>query len=232
MGTTYYSEQKNEKNSVDDFRALLSGEENKIPRRRNGNTSYTPIEGQTKYTRAEDHATFEDFIEMVNRMVTKSLARYNVEFSSDEGSRLKVQSTETLSNPHIQFSIKNRKPKSGMFAKPHAMESFAEEKGGRQGIVYSQIFDYEIQFDILASDYITANKVMNAFEDAMFNYTGYFKRNGVSEILFLKQYTDSDLDSYRNTVSVRSLEYLVSIDRIRVTYDSDISVISSDEKAI
>ena len=112
------------------------------------------------------------------------------------------------------------------------MESFAEEKGGRQGIVYSQIFDYEIQFDILASDYITANKVMNAFEDAMFNYTGYFKRNGVSEILFLKQYTDSDLDSYRNTVSVRSLEYLVSIDRIRVTYDSDISVISSDEKAI
>ena len=109
METTYYSEQKTERNTIDDFRALLSGEENKIPRRRNGNTSYTPIEGQTKYTRAEDHATFEDFIEMVNRMVTKSLARYNVEFSSDEGSRLKVQSTETLSNPHIQFSIKNRK---------------------------------------------------------------------------------------------------------------------------
>lgn len=63
MGTTYHSEQKTERDSVDDFRALLSGEENKIPRRRNGNTSYTPLEGQTKYTRAEDHATFEDFIE-------------------------------------------------------------------------------------------------------------------------------------------------------------------------
>lgn len=232
MGTISYSQQGKQPSSVDDFRALITGEENNIPRRRNADTSYSPIEGQTKYTRADDHATFEDFIEMVNRMVAKSLARYNVEFSSDEGSRLKVQATETLSNPHIQFSIKNRKPKSGMYAKPHAMESFSEEKDGRQGIIYSQIFDYEIQFDILASDYITANKVMNAFEDAMFNYTGYFKRNGVSEILFIKQYTDSDLDSYRNTVSVRSLEYLVSIDRIRVAYDSNISVISGDERAI
>lgn len=230
MGTQFYNQLNKKRDSVSDFQALISGESS--PPRRNNDKTYTPQSGQTKFTRAEDHATFEDFIEMVNRMVTKSLARYNVEFSSDEGSRLKVQSTETLSNPHIQFSIKSRVPKSGMYAKPRAMESFTEGKNGRRGVVYSQIFNYEIQFDILASDYVTANKVMNAFEDAMFNYTGYFKRNGISEILFFKQYTDSNMDSYRNTVSVRSLEYLVSIDRIRVTYDSDIGVISSNEEAI
>lgn len=231
MGTQFYNQLNKKRDSVEDFQALIAGEATP-PARRNNDMTYTPQAGQTKFTRAEDHATFEDFIEMVNRMVTKSLARYSVEFSSDEGSRLKVQSTETLSNPHIQFSIKSRVPKSGMYAKPRAMESFTEGENGRRGVVYSQIFDYEIQFDILASDYITANKVMNAFEDAMFNYTGYFKRNGISEILFLKQYTDSNMDSYRNTVSVRSLEYLISIDRIRVAYDSDIGVISSNEEAI
>ena len=118
-----------------------------------------------------------------------------------------------------------------MYAKPKAMEEFTENgDGSRKGIIYSQFFDYEIQFDILASDYITANRVMNAFEDAMFNYTGYFKRNGVSELLFLKQYTDTNLDAYRNTISVRSLVYLVTIDRIRVVYSSGITEVQGEDQ--
>ena len=232
MAATYKTDAAT--NSFEDLQALILGGESGAPKKINKDkASYSVIEGQTKFTRADNKASFEDFIEMVNRMVQKALARYNVEFSSDEGSRYKVQATETLSNPHIQFSIKSRKPKNDMYAKPKAMEEFAENgDGSRKGIVYSQFFDYEIQFDILASDYITANKVMNAFEDAMFNYTGYFKRNGVSELLFLKQYTDTNLDAYRNTVSVRSLEYLVTIDRIRVVYASDLSVIAGEDQTV
>lgn len=232
MVTTYKTDAAT--NSFEDLQALILGGESGAPKKINKDkTSYSVIEGQTRFTRADNKASFEDFIEMVNRMVQKALTRYNVEFSSDEGSRYKVQATETLSNPHIQFSIKNRKPKSDMYAKPKAMEEFVENgNGSRQGVIYSQFFDYEIQFDILASDYITANKVMNAFEDAMFNYTGYFKRNGVSELLFLKQYTDTNLDAYRNTISVRSLEYLVTIDRIRVVYTSDLSVITEEDQTV
>ena len=184
----------------------------------------------TSFTRAEGNATIEDFIEWVNRLVSKILKKYNVEFSADEGSKTKVSPTQTLDHPHIQFTIKSRKPKSGFYAKPRIREEFIESginnAPGRKGTVYSQIFDYIVQFDILASEYTTANAVMNAFEDAMFNYTAFFKKNGVSEILFLQQYTDSEQDTYRNTVSVRSLQYLVSIEKNRLQYDSSVAIIS------
>ena len=186
----------------------------------------------TGFTRAEGNATFEDFIEWVNRLVSKVLKKYKVEFSADEGSKTKVSATQTLDHPHIQFTIKSRKPKSGFYAKPRIREEFTESSinnsKGRRGTIYSQIFDYIVQFDILASEYTTANAVMNAFEDAMFNYTAFFKKNGVSEILFLQQYTDSEQDIYRNAVSVRSLQYLVSIEKNRLQYDSSVVIISSN----
>lgn len=197
------------------------------------NDNISPTQKRTTgFTRAEGNATFEDFIEWVNRLVSKVLKKYKVEFSADEGSKTKVSATQTLDHPHIQFTIKSRKPKSGFYAKPRIREEFTESSinnsKGRRGTIYSQIFDYIVQFDILASEYTTANAVMNAFEDAMFNYTAFFKKNGVSEILFLQQYTDSEQDIYRNVVSVRSLQYLVSIEKNRLQYDSSVAIISSN----
>lgn len=197
------------------------------------NDNISPTQKRTTgFTRAEGNATFEDFIEWVNRLVSKVLKKYKVEFSADEGSKTKVSATQTLDHPHIQFTIKSRKPKSGFYAKPRIREEFTESSinnsKGRRGTIYSQIFDYIVQFDILASEYTTANAVMNAFEDAMFNYTAFFKKNGVSEILFLQQYTDSEQDIYRNAVSVRSLQYLVSIEKNRLQYDSSVTIISSN----
>ena len=197
------------------------------------NDNISPTQKRTTgFTRAEGNATFEDFIEWVNRLVSKVLKKYKVEFSADEGSKTKVSATQTLDHPHIQFTIKSRKPKSGFYAKPRIREEFTESSinnsKGRRGTIYSQIFDYIVQFDILASEYTTANAVMNAFEDAMFNYTAFFKKNGVSEILFLQQYTDSEQDIYRNVVSVRSLQYLVSIEKNRLQYDSSVTIISSN----
>lgn len=175
-----------------------------------------------KLQRAKKNASLDDFIEMVNRIVTKALKKYDVHFSPDEGSKVKVASTETLTYPWIQYSVKSREPRRD-YIKPRPREDFAEYNPdgteGRKGMVYSQIFDCIIQFDILASDYAKANAVMNAFEDAMFNYTAHFKENGISEMYFLKQFTDSDLDIYRNNVSVRSLQYKVSIERNRLQYD-------------
>ena len=197
------------------------------------NDNISPTQKRTTgFTRAEGNATFEDFIEWINRLVSKVLKKYKVEFSADEGSKTKVSATQTLDHPHIQFTIKSRKPKSGFYAKPRIREEFTESSinnsKGRRGTIYSQIFDYIVQFDILASEYTTANAVMNAFEDAMFNYTAFFKKNGVSEILFLQQYTDSEQDIYRNAVSVRSLQYLVSIEKNRLQYDSSVAIISSN----
>ena len=71
---------------------------------------------------------------------------------------------------------------------------------------------------------------MDTFEDAMVKYSGYFKKNGVSELFFKKQYTDSSLEAYRKKISVRSLVYWVAIERIRLAYDSTITeIIQSKE---
>ena len=51
-------------------------------------------------------------------------------------------------------------------------------------------------------------------------YAGYFKENGVSEILFEKQFTDENYDSYRQSVSVRTLQYRVDIQRVKQLTDT------------
>lgn len=178
---------------------------------------------RTDLLHANNSATFQDFIEMINRIIDKVLRKYKITFSPDEGSKVKIPATESLDNPWIQYSLKSRVPRD-IYLKPRPREEFVEKNSNgdveRKGVVYSQIFDYTVQFDILASGYKEANLVMNAFEDAIFNYTAYFKQNGVSELLFLKQFTDTDLDVYRNNVSVRSLQYKVTIERNRIQYDA------------
>lgn len=214
--------------AADDLAIILS--ERELIKSNKANMPHLKKIGRYDLYRAKKSASFEDFIEMVNRLISKIINKkfknkFKVEFSPDEGSKTKVSATESLTEPHIQFSIISRIPQPNSI-KPRPREEFTEKNpdgtDGRKGIIYSQIFDYIIQFDILASDYSTANAVMNYFEDAMFNYTSYFKENGVSELLFLKQYTDANLDVYRNTVSVRSLQYRVSIEKNRLVYDTEL----------
>lgn len=188
------------------------------------------IKLSTELARADKSASFDDFISMVNMITTKALKKYDISFSPDEGKRLRVDPSQPLAKPHIQFSIIDRVPQR-MQKKPRAREEFSEidanGAAGRKGIIYGQVFDYIIQFDVLASDYITANQVMNSFEDAMFTYTAYFKKNGVSEMFFHRQFTDINLDAYRDNVSVRSLQYAVSIEKNRPVYDTTITEMSA-----
>lgn len=184
----------------------------------------------TRLARANKSASFDDFIGMVNMIVTKVLKKYEVSFSPDEGSRIRIDPSQPLAKPHIQFSIQDRKPQR-MQRKSRIREEFVEKNDdgtdGRKGIVYGQVSDYIVQFDILASDYVEVNQVMNSFEDAMFTYTAYFKENGVSEMFFYRQFTDINMDAYREIVSVRSLQYEVSIEKNRPVYDTTITELST-----
>ena len=84
-----------------------------------------------------------------------------------------------------------------------------------------------MQFHIIASDYRQANKVMNDFESLIFNYTAFFKKNGVAEILFEKHFTDRNLDPFRQNLSIRSLQYYVEIERLFTEFvASDIEKVS------
>jgi hypothetical protein len=90
-----------------------------------------------------------------------------------------------------------------------------------------QRFTSIVQFNIYAGDYRTADTVMNVFEELMLRYTGFFKENGISEVLFQKQLTDDNLEKYRQSRSVRSLQYRVDTQTIYADFNSTFEEIDS-----
>ncbi len=179
---------------------------------------------------ANKSATLEDFIEMVNNVSLKALKKYNVEFIPDEGARLQKDFKTNLEKSYILYQVISREPLLEL--KPRTRQDIIEHNSvesitERHGTVWGQKSLAVVQFNILACDYKTANKVMNVFEELIFKYTAYFKKNGVAEILFKKQLTDQNLDYYRQSLSVRSLQYEVRIEKLYAQFKSDIADIQT-----
>lgn len=176
---------------------------------------------------ADKNCDLDDLFAMINKLVVKALKKDNVEFNPDEGARFVVDQQVPINHPIIQFDVISYEPKLEL--KPRVINQFIEESDDkndrwkRHGQVWSQRFKCVIQFNIIGSDYITANKVMRDFEELMFRYSGYFKQQGVAEIVFKSRFSDKNYDYYRQNLSVRSLQYYVEIERNYVSYDTDIS---------
>ena len=216
-------------NSADSFEELLNRQWDSmsVDNTKNNNTSNNTLSAlsdkKPKYTKAEKGATLNDFFQMIKKMVLRTMKKDNVEFIPDDGPRAVLDPSAEIDHPVIYYTLISRKPRKD-YMKPHFREDIYDRNANgsiaRQGAIYGQIFDCDIQFNILASDYVIADKVMNTFEDAMQKYSGYFKKNGISELFFQRQYTDQNLDIYRQRVSVRSLVYRVTIERIKLSFDT------------
>lgn len=175
-----------------------------------GNEVNTPI------LKADKSATLFDFITMIDKLVT--LTMKNVKFIPDEKTLKDLDVMNNIDKPIITYKVIERVPK--LEIKPRLRESFSEKdtKTGEDslGEVYAQKFACQIQFDIFASVYSEAEQVMNDFEELMFAYTGFFKKNGVAEMYFKKHLTDTAFENLRENLSVRSLQYYVEIEKITV----------------
>lgn len=173
--------------------------------------------------KASKHASLEDFISMVAEVLRKTLDKHNAVFIPDEGAIID-DPHEKLEQPHILYQIVSRTPKKEL--KPRYIETIIEKiddhENRRHGENWSQRQECLVQFDVVACDYATANKVMNIFEDTMFTYAGYFKNNGIAELYFKKYFTDKNLDKYRQWLSVRSIQYYVEIEKLITIFDTTI----------
>lgn len=178
----------------------------------------------SNHLRAKKSANLDDLIEMIAKLVSKTMKETNTQFIPDEGGRILADTTKTLNNPYIFYKVIERTPKGELKPRERELitETSADEKTNRQGRIFGQKFKCLLQFNIVASEYSTANKVMTDFEDLMLNYTYYFKRNGVAELLFHKHFTDKDLDIFRQTISVRSLQYYCEVEKLTAVFESDI----------
>ena len=181
----------------------------------------------TPLSTAAKNATVEDFISMVTKLSNKALKSLNVEFYPDEGATI-ADPEKKLEKTAILYRVIERKPKNELKMRhSENIEEVVDEKTNKKrlGEIWSQRQDCIIQFDIIASDYATANKVMNSFEDMIFQYSGYFKKNGIAEIYFKKYFTDTSIDRYRQYLSVRSIQYFVEIEKQTTIFNSTLEEI-------
>ena len=144
-----------------------------------------PQRDLSKPLKATKNAALEDFVSMLAEVCSKAMKQWNAELNPNEGAVLK-DDDKTLDHPVILYEVVNRVPKFEL--KPRQMEEIVEEEDDhgnkRNGRVWSQRFSCVVQFNVVASDYSTANAVMSTLEDTIFTYTGYFKSKGVAELVF------------------------------------------------
>lgn len=170
--------------------------------------------------KSDKGASLEDFISMINNLVTNGLRDYNLAFYSEEAYPINVE--EKINNPCMTYNIVERK--SSKEIKPRVREIV--DKENKQGEVYGQVFECIIQFNIFSPITNEAGAIMNDFEDLIFKYTSYLKKNGIKEIVFKKHFTDFTYDPGRETMSIRNLQYYVEIEKLTVIFKEEIEEIN------
>lgn len=206
---------------MDDFEMLLKRQAISEKRRELQVTEANPVSLPQK---ADKSATMYQFIEMVDKIVTLTMPK--VKFIPDEGKVVELDAMKDFNNSIISFKVLERTTKSEL--KPRVRETIVEKdelNEERIGEVFGQKFKCLVQFNIFASVYKEAEEVMEKFEELITSYTGFFKKNGVAEILFHKHLTDEHYAKARETLSVRNIIYYVEIEKLTVIFKEKIKEI-------
>lgn len=192
--------------------------------------STTPYQSeQTGIQTAEKSASLFDFIKMVNKLSAIILKDLDVEFIPDENKKIVSNVDIKLDRPVITYKVISRKPKAEL--KPRIRQTIREKTNDpndeRVGEIYGQKFECLIQFNVFASVYDIAEQVMEKFEEMIFTYTGWMKKNGVAELLFEQQLTDEHYDMFRQTISVRNIRYRVEVEKLNVIFQDKLKEIET-----
>lgn len=174
--------------------------------------------------RAKKGASLYDFFDMLALIVDYAMQDMKVKFLTDEDENLLKDPELAFEHPYISYRVISRKPKNEY--KPIAREEIVEcdeYNEQRLGTVRGIAFDCIVQFNVFASENRLANKVMETFEELMLSYTGYFMEQGVRQVYFKEQITDTDYNNFRDTLSVRNLRYYVEIEKLMVIFNRRIS---------
>lgn len=174
--------------------------------------------------RAAKSASLYDFIDMLALIVDYSMKDDKVKFITEDQEHVLTDPEIPFDHPYITFKVISRKPT--LEYKPIAREEIVEcdeHNEQRFGTVFGQKFDCIIQFNVFASENRVANKVMETFEELIISYAGYFKEQGVRDLYFKEQITDTDYNNFRETLSVRNIRYYVQIEKLMVIFNRRIS---------
>lgn len=147
------------------------------------------------------------------------------------GESPQVSETESMSTPIITYRLESKTPgefSSGMKEiKPRLRETIVVpetlfitgdepvleglKKGGSME-VWGQMFDYVLEFKIYGSNTEEVDNIADKFQQFLFKYTGYFKKIGVSEMIFISMKSESDTS--KSKLPTKIITYLFRVDEI------------------
>ena len=119
-----------------------------------------------------------------------------------------------------------------MPVKPVLINTVKEIANGKETgdsiLVYRQWFDCVIEFNFYGRNSKEARTLQSKFESLVSIYTGYLKRQGVSEIIFLKEVSAKNSLNFTEQTPMRCLMYWVRFERITPIRQSIINRINAN----
>jgi hypothetical protein len=98
--------------------------------------------------------------------------------------------------------------------------------------LYGQIFDVWVEFTVYSTSAEDADYIVDELDDFIQMYKGYFKRNGVQEMLFYAQESDKVITDYRFPIAVRPIQYTMRFEKVTPVFLNQIEQILAQAKAV
>lgn len=186
----------------------------------NMNMPLRPLVSETSRRLTSDQSCdFNQFTDMVHSLL-------NAAWGADWGTFTQAfpngRDPQNVKLPVITYLLKEKRPgvvgnRGAQEIKPRFRQEVVNEEvfeGGPTTLnIYSQVFDHDVVFEVWEDNNDKANKLAEQFEDFMMIYKGYFKRNGVGEIIFDHMNNDAESPEWKDNVVVRKFRYLVRLEK-------------------
>ena len=132
----------------------------------------------------------------------------------------KGENSSEIIVPQIVLDINTRDIAEGIGGlKPTLVDIIKEtdENGQETGdafLIYRQWFDTNVEFNIYGRTNREARKLQKKFESLLSIYSGYLKRNGISEIFFEREVSPKSSLNYKESTPMRCIYYYIRFESI------------------
>lgn len=144
----------------------------------------------------------------------------------------KGEDSSKIVTPQITIDTNNRDIAEKMPLKPVLINTVKEKVNGQYTgdslLIYRQWFDCVLEFDFYGRTSKETRDLLYRFESLLAIYTGYLKRQGISEILFLKEVSARNSLNFTEQVPMKCLMYWVRFERITPVRQNLINKINAD----
>lgn len=146
----------------------------------------------------------------------------------------KGENSDNIILPQITVDINTRDVAENMGGiKPKLVDIVNEVDGegnetGDAFLVYRQWFDCNIEFNFYGRNNKEARQLQKKFENLLTVYTGYLKRNGISEMFFEREVSPKSSLNYDESTPMRCIYYYIRFESITPIRQSLINSINAE----